>query len=106
MPARITNRCSMAARWSTCCRKRVSRAPEVSAFGSSRIAEIAEIELESRRCESLYVEGARKARRLVRAVVESAGARFGVFSSHSGVRPRIDLPRKAGDRYYRGCAND
>jgi predicted SAM-dependent methyltransferase len=31
-------------------------APEVSTFGSSRIAEIAEIELESRRSESLYVE--------------------------------------------------
>lgn len=34
-------------------------APEVSAFGSSRIAEIAEIELESRRSESLYVEATR-----------------------------------------------
>jgi predicted SAM-dependent methyltransferase len=34
-------------------------APELSAFGSSRIAEIAEIELESRRSESLYVEAAR-----------------------------------------------
>jgi predicted SAM-dependent methyltransferase len=33
--------------------------PELSTFGSSRIDEIAEIELESRRCESLYVEGAR-----------------------------------------------
>ncbi len=29
---------------------------ELSTFGSSRIAEIAEIELESRRSESLYVE--------------------------------------------------
>ena len=35
------------------------RAPEVSAFGSSRIAEIAKIELESRRGESLYVEAAK-----------------------------------------------
>ncbi len=35
------------------------RAPEVSSFGSSRIAEIAQIELESRRAESLYVEAAR-----------------------------------------------
>ncbi len=34
-------------------------APELSTFGSSRIAEIAEIELESRRSESLYVEAAR-----------------------------------------------
>jgi predicted SAM-dependent methyltransferase len=34
-------------------------APEVSQFGSSRIAEIAEIELESRRSESLYVEATR-----------------------------------------------
>ena len=34
-------------------------APELSTFGSSRIAEIAEIELESRRCESLYVEATR-----------------------------------------------
>jgi hypothetical protein len=33
--------------------------PEVSAFGSSRIADIAEIELESRRSESLYVEAAK-----------------------------------------------
>jgi predicted SAM-dependent methyltransferase len=31
-------------------------APEVTAFRSSRIAEIAEIEIESRRSESLYVE--------------------------------------------------
>jgi len=31
-------------------------APEFSTFGSSRIAEIAKIELESRRSESLYVE--------------------------------------------------
>jgi predicted SAM-dependent methyltransferase len=31
-------------------------APEVSTFGSSRIAQIAAIELESRRSESLYVE--------------------------------------------------
>ena len=31
-------------------------APELSTFGSSRIAEIGEIELESRRSESLYVE--------------------------------------------------
>jgi hypothetical protein len=31
----------------------------VSAFGSSRIAEIAKIELESRRGESLYVEAAK-----------------------------------------------
>jgi hypothetical protein len=30
--------------------------PEVSTFGSSRIAEIGNIELESRRSESLYVE--------------------------------------------------
>jgi len=35
------------------------RVPEVSSFGSSRIAEIAQIELESRRAESLYVEAAR-----------------------------------------------
>ncbi|MGP0098980.1 MAG: class I SAM-dependent methyltransferase [Terriglobales bacterium] len=34
-------------------------APEFSAFGSSRIAEIDEIELESRRSESLYVEATR-----------------------------------------------
>ena len=34
-------------------------APEVSTFGSSRIARIAEIELESRRSESLYVEAAK-----------------------------------------------
>jgi predicted SAM-dependent methyltransferase len=34
-------------------------APELSSFGSSRIAEIAEIELESRRSESLYVETTR-----------------------------------------------
>jgi len=34
-------------------------APELSAFGSSRIAEIAKIELESRRSESLYVEAVR-----------------------------------------------
>ena len=34
-------------------------APEVSTFGSSRIAEIAVIELESRRSESLYVEATR-----------------------------------------------
>ncbi|MGA7648773.1 MAG: methyltransferase domain-containing protein, partial [Terriglobales bacterium] len=34
-------------------------APEVSAFGSSRIADIAKIELESRRSESLYVEAAK-----------------------------------------------
>ena len=34
-------------------------APELSSFGSSRIAEIAEIELESRRSESLYVEATR-----------------------------------------------
>jgi hypothetical protein len=34
-------------------------APELSTFGSSRIAEIAEIELESRRSESLYVEATR-----------------------------------------------
>jgi predicted SAM-dependent methyltransferase len=34
-------------------------APELSAFASSRIAEIAEIELESRRSESLYVEAIR-----------------------------------------------
>jgi hypothetical protein len=33
--------------------------PEVSTFGSSRIAQIAEIELESRRFESLYVEATR-----------------------------------------------
>jgi predicted SAM-dependent methyltransferase len=33
--------------------------PEVSTFGSSRIAQIAEIELESRRSESLYVEATR-----------------------------------------------
>jgi len=33
--------------------------PEVSSFGSSRIAEIAEIELGSRRSESLYVEAIR-----------------------------------------------
>lgn len=33
--------------------------PELSSFGSSRIAEIAEIELESRRSESLYVEATR-----------------------------------------------
>ena len=32
------------------------KAPELSSFGCSRIAEIAKIELESRRCESLYVE--------------------------------------------------
>ena len=32
------------------------RAPEVSTFGCSQIADIAEIELESRRFESLYVE--------------------------------------------------
>jgi predicted SAM-dependent methyltransferase len=35
------------------------RAPELSTFGSSRIAEILEIELESRRSESLYVEATR-----------------------------------------------
>ena len=34
-------------------------APELRTFGSSRIAEIAEIELESRRSESLYVEATR-----------------------------------------------
>jgi SAM-dependent methyltransferase len=34
-------------------------APELSTFGSSRIAEIMEIELESRRSESLYVEATR-----------------------------------------------
>jgi len=34
-------------------------APEVSTFGSSRIAQIAAIELESRRSESLYVEATR-----------------------------------------------
>ena len=34
-------------------------APELNTFGSSRIAEIAEIELESRRSESLYVEATR-----------------------------------------------
>jgi predicted SAM-dependent methyltransferase len=34
-------------------------APELSAFGSSRIAEIAKIELESRSSESLYVEATR-----------------------------------------------
>lgn len=34
-------------------------APEISSFGSSRIAEIADIELESRRSESLYVEATR-----------------------------------------------
>jgi len=34
-------------------------APELSTFGSSRIAEITEIELESRRSESLYVEATR-----------------------------------------------
>jgi predicted SAM-dependent methyltransferase len=34
-------------------------APELSTFRSSRIAEIAEIELESRRSESLYVEATR-----------------------------------------------
>ncbi|MGO9405461.1 MAG: class I SAM-dependent methyltransferase [Terriglobales bacterium] len=33
--------------------------PEVSTFGSSRIAEIGDIELESRRSESLYVEAIR-----------------------------------------------
>jgi predicted SAM-dependent methyltransferase len=35
------------------------RAPELSAFGSSRIAEIEQVELESRRSESLYVEATR-----------------------------------------------
>jgi hypothetical protein len=34
-------------------------APELSSFGSSRIAEIAEIELESRRSERFYVEATR-----------------------------------------------
>jgi len=34
-------------------------APELSTFGSSRIAEIAEIELECRRSESLYIEATR-----------------------------------------------
>jgi len=34
-------------------------APELSTFGSSRIAEIAKIELKSRRSESLYVEATR-----------------------------------------------
>jgi len=34
-------------------------APELSTFGRSRIAEIAEIELETRRFESLYVEATR-----------------------------------------------
>ena len=34
-------------------------APELSTFGSSQIAEIAEVELESRRSESLYVEATR-----------------------------------------------
>ena len=34
-------------------------APEVTSFGNSRIAEIAKIELESRRAESLYVEATR-----------------------------------------------
>jgi hypothetical protein len=33
--------------------------PEVSTFGNSRIAQIADIELESRRSESLYVEATR-----------------------------------------------
>ena len=35
------------------------QAPEVSTFRSSRIAEIAKIELESRRSESLYIEATR-----------------------------------------------